>query len=86
MLAARIKKNFIELKAVDPEDKQLKGVTIKLFLNDDMLDLDGPISIKLNGREQLIDPPTRSIENLAKTLDQRGDPTYAFPVVVPIKL
>lgn len=66
--------------------KPLTGATLRVLLNDTMLDLDKPIRITCNGDEVFTGNVKRDATTLLTTLLKRGDPTGAFPVSVPIEL
>ena len=59
--------------------------SIQLLLNDEMLNLDNPVSIKYQGKE--IDKKTfkRSILNIYKNIDLKGDINLSFPCIISIK-
>ncbi len=59
--------------------------SIKVRLSDSMLDLDQPVSITANGREQFTGNVSRSIAVLANTLTERGDPRFLFSAEVLVK-
>jgi hypothetical protein len=53
-------------------------------LNDDMLDLNQPVVITLNGKPAYQGKPSRTIATLHKTLEERGDATMVFSAEVAI--
>lgn len=53
---------------------------IRVRLNDAMLDLDRPVTVRINGRVAYHGAVTRSAETLEATLLERGDRRYMFPV------
>lgn len=59
---------------------------ITLYLNDEMLDLDKPVTIRHGGKKILRKKLKRTIETLKQTIDERGDYRYMFPVTVEISL
>lgn len=85
-LSARIKRNTIKIRAHNGDDSPLGNARITLMLDDSMLDLDKPLKVVCNGKKQDVEVPARSVESLARTLSQRGDPSYAFPVEVAVDL
>ncbi len=58
---------------------------LKIFLDDSMLDLDKPITIKYQNATIYQGTPERSILNIYKTLSEKGDLNLAFPCLVSIK-
>ncbi len=61
---------------------------IPLFirLNDEMLDLDQAVTVVANGETVYEGRATRTIDVLARTLAERGDPRLVFAAEVPIDL
>jgi hypothetical protein len=57
---------------------------LKVRLSDSMLDLDQPVTISANGSERWNAPAIRTIAQLAKTLEERGDPRLVWSAEVPI--
>ena len=57
---------------------------IELFLNDEMLNLDKPISIKYQGSEIYNKIFSRSILNIYQNLNRKGDTYFSFPCVVSV--
>ena len=78
-IVATRKKNSIAIETKDADQ-----VTVRL--NDDMLDLDSPISITSGGSTVYQAKLPRTIGTLAKTLAERGDPkaVYSAEVLVAI--
>jgi hypothetical protein len=67
--------------------------TAIIMLNDDMLDLDQPVHVHLvrhAGGQDIAEEggltPSRKIENLYRTLAERGDPDLMFPAMVTVPL
>ncbi len=85
-LAARIEGNTIKVNAHDREDAPLTKARVRLMLNDGMLDLAKPLQVMVNGEKVKAEVPARSVESLARTLTERGDPNFAFPVEVVLEL
>lgn len=84
-LVATLKENVIDLTVLDTQGEPLDGYTLSVMLNDKMVNLDKPITVQINTRKQSFDTPKRSIESLARTLNDRGDPNYAFPVTLRLQ-
>ena len=57
-----------------------------LYLNDEMFDLDKPIKVYYKGKRILKKRMTRSIETMRKTINERGDYRYMFPVELEVKI
>jgi len=64
----------------------LKNATLRIMLNDRMLDLDKPVKIICNDKVVHEGLVHRNAKDLVETLLERGDPTYMFPVVVTCEL
>jgi hypothetical protein len=69
----------IDVKATDVD-------RLIVRLNDDMLDMDKPVSIISEGKQLFSGPVARSIAVLAKTLAERGDPKSIFSGEVRVDL
>jgi len=66
------------------ESKDADQVTIRL--NDDMLDLEQPVSIA-SGSSSIYEARTpRTIETLAKTIAERGDPKAVYSAEIKVEL
>lgn len=63
-----------------------KVTTLLIRLDDRMLDLDEPITVKHGGKTLYFGSPSRTIETLAKTLIGRGDPKLTFDAEVKVEL
>ena len=81
LIEATIEKNIIELKsqAFNPD------CNILVRLNDQMANLDQPITVLINGKKVFEGSITRTIKTMKKTLDERGDNTGVFTAEIEIK-
>ena len=57
---------------------------VMVRLNDTMLNLDEPVTIKVNGKEAFKGKAQRKLSTLVKTFDEKKDPTFAFPVEIEV--
>ena len=64
----------------------LTDAQVNVLLNDTLLDLDQPVTVTCNGETVFNGPVQRDGATLLETLVRRGDPSYAFPVRIPIVL
>jgi len=64
----------------------LKNATVQVMLNDQMLDLDKPVTVICNGEEVFSGPVQRSAATMLETLLERGDPQGVYPVRISIEL
>ena len=65
----------------------VKGVRkLQIRLSDAMLDLDRPVRISYAGRELSAAPVPRTIATLARTLDERNDPSMLFSGEVSVDI
>ena len=55
---------------------------IQLFINDDMLDLDQPITVKQHGKIVYQDLVKRTVQNIYSSLSEKGDINLSFPSVI----
>jgi len=59
--------------------------TLKIFVNDDMLNLDHPVTIKYQGKSIYQGTFVRSILNIYKTLSTKGDAKLSFPCIITVR-
>ncbi len=59
--------------------------TLQLLLNDDMLDLDKPLTIKYQGDVIYEGKVERTLLNIYQSLSVKGDINLAFPVVISVQ-
>jgi len=60
-------------------------IRVRVMLDDAMADLTKPVAMKINGRSREFPAPGRSVEWLARTLTERGDPMFSFPAVIEVR-
>jgi len=58
--------------------------SLKILMNDEFVDLDQPVSVFVLGQERFSGRAARKIEVLARTLEERGDPTYMFSAEITV--
>lgn len=79
MVVAEIDKNVIEISESDYS-------RLTIYLNDDMVDLNKPVVVNYKGKKVFKGKLSRTIGNMARTLNQRGDLRYMFPAMVEVEL
>ena len=79
MVVAEIDKNVIEISESDYS-------RLTIYLNDDMVDLNKPVVVNYKGKKVFKGKLNRTIGNMARTLNQRGDLRYMFPAMVEVEL
>lgn len=79
MVVAEIDKNVIEISESDYS-------RLTICLNDEMVDLDKPVTVRYKGEKVFKGKLNRTIGNMARTLNQRGDLRYMFPAMVEVEL
>lgn len=62
------------------------GNTLTVHLNDDMLDLDKPVSVIVNGKEAFSGKVARKADQMADDIARHGDPGRIFPGRVEVAL
>ncbi|QDV21910.1 hypothetical protein [Aureliella helgolandensis] len=67
-------------------NQPLSSTDLVVHLNDQLLDLDEPFVIKVNGQVQFSGIRARTPSTMARNLAIRGDLNYAFPVDIVLKL
>ncbi len=60
--------------------------TLLVRLNDQMLNLDAPVTITVNGRTLPPAKPSRRLDTMARTLAERCDPNFCFPAEIQVDL
>ncbi|MCA9177753.1 MAG: dienelactone hydrolase family protein [Planctomycetales bacterium] len=60
--------------------------SIRLRLHDQLVNLDQPVQVSAGDRVVFAGTAQRTIATLAKTLEERGDPSYMFPAELAIQL
>ena len=59
---------------------------LTIYLNDEMVDLDKPVTINYKGKKIFKGKLNRTIDNMVSTLNERGDLRYMFPAMVEVEL
>lgn len=59
---------------------------LTIYLNDEMVDLDKPVTVRYNGKKLFKGKLRRTIGNMVSTLNERGDLRYMFPAMVEVEL
>ncbi|SHJ25286.1 hypothetical protein SAMN02745181_1560 [Rubritalea squalenifaciens DSM 18772] len=84
-------KNIINIKAdvIDKENDKLTpltGVTLNVFLNDKLINLDQAFTVNINGTKVHEGKAPRLDKHLSETIKMTGDPTQAYPVILKFEL
>ena len=61
-------------------------MSLRIYLNDTLADLDQPVKFVVNGKTVFDGKVKRTVATLARSLNERGDPFYMFPAEIPVKL
>ncbi len=72
----------IEKEEPDGQRVPAINVDLRVYLNDELLDLDQPIRIVRNGKEVFNGSVSRSGAVMLKSFAERGDPSFMFPAEV----
>ena len=59
---------------------------LTIYLNDHLADLDKKVTIRYKGKKIARVKPRRTIANLHRSLNLRGDRSYAFPCIVDVEI
>jgi predicted esterase len=78
-VVAEIDKNVINISESDYS-------RLTIYLNDDMVDLNKPVVVNYKGKKVFKGKLSRTIANMARTLDERDDLRYMFPAMVKVEL
>lgn len=76
----------LTLKGNTVNISQCDYTQLTLHFNDQMVDLDKPITIRMNGKTCFKGKLPRTVENMKNSLEQRGDIRYLFPAQVTVQL
>jgi len=77
LITAEVDGQRVEVSSDDVSEVQIR-------LNDELLDLDQPVTVSFNGVESHSGPVTRTIAVLAQRLDEREDPRLMFSAQVQV--
>ena len=84
-----MRKNRVTITAeVNGSDNQrvaAADVALRIYLNDTLADLNRPVKVMVNGQTRFDGRVTRQVATLARSLNERGDPYFMFPVEIPVK-
>lgn len=83
-LVAQLENGGVKLTAEPGKTASFGDAKVRVMLDDSMLDLGRPVRIEVNGKAAEFPAPVRSIESLARTLAERGDPKLTFPAVIEL--
>ena len=75
---------MVEKEEPDGQRVPASDVDLRVYLNDELLNLDQPIRIVRNGKEVFKGSVSRSGAVMLKSLSERGDPSYMFPSEVVV--
>ena len=78
-VVAEINKNVIDISESDYS-------RLTIYLNDEMVDLDKPVTVRYKGEKIFKGKLNRTIGNMSRTLEERGDLRYMFPAMVEVEL
>ena len=59
---------------------------LTIYLNDHLLNLDKKVTIRHKGKKIARIKPRRTIANMHRSLNLRGDRSYAFPCIIEVKM
>lgn len=67
-------------------EKAEKVDNLRLFLNDEMMDLDKKVTVEFNGRVLYDEVPKRTISAIWESLNERNDPRQVFSAQIEVSL
>ena len=79
ILRAHIKNNIVTINQSDYSQ-------VTIYLNDQLVDLDKTIKVVYGKKTLFKGKLSRTAENLRKSLEERGDPTYCFPAILKVNI
>lgn len=83
-LTGVISGNSIDLTARGADGQPAAGVKLKVVLDDDLVNLDAPVKVTLNGKTVHDAKLTRKLATMTRTLTDRGDPAMVFSAEIAI--
>ena len=78
-LRASIKNNTVTITKCDYSQ-------VTLYLNDQLVDLDKAVKVVYGKKTLYKGKLSRTAENLQKSLEERGDPSYCFPAILKVNI
>lgn len=86
LLDARIAGQSVTISAKRAGEGIASSADLKLrvYLNDELLDLDRPVTVILNGRTVFAGQVARRVSVMMRSLAERGDPYYMFPAEIKV--
>ncbi|MFV0589830.1 MAG: hypothetical protein ACK5M7_00460 [Draconibacterium sp.] len=71
-------------KEIDGKCVPTEDIPVKIYLNDQLADLDKPVYVSVNDGKKLKYKVNRSLATMMHSLQERGDPRYMFPAEILI--
>ena len=78
-LRVTIKDNVVNITKCDYSQ-------VTIYLNDQLANLDKAVKVIYNKKTLFKGKLTRTADNLQKSLDERGDPSYCFPAILKVNI
>ena len=83
-ITATIAGNAVSISVKNKDGQEVADAKLRVFLDDQLLDLEKPVTIQLNNKEIYQQKVIRNLAALAHSISLSGDPRYAFPVEIPL--
>ena len=83
---ANRKNNTISITAKDNEGKDATDIALRVYLNNQLVDLSKPVTITINNKAKFEGMVSPSMDALIRSTAERGDPKQVFPAQVKMKL
>ena len=83
-LTGSITGNTIALTATGADDQATAAVKLRVVLDDELVDLDAPVKVTLNGKPVHEAKVARKLAVMTRTLTDRGDPAMVFAAEIAI--
>ena len=86
-LTARANKesNTVSITAEDKDGENAREIRLRIYLNEDLVDLDKEVTITINGKDGFKGVVKPSMEALIRSTAERGDPKQVFPAQVKLR-
>jgi hypothetical protein len=81
---ATIAGNAVSISVKNKDGQEVADAKLRVFLDDQLLDLEKPVTIQLNNKEIYQQKVARNLAAFAHSISLSGDPRYAFPVEIPL--
>jgi len=84
-IKASIKDNVVDISCSDKDNRPVEDLPLRLYLDDQLVNLDAAVTVMLNGKQVHNGKLPRKFANQLRSLSERSDPGFIFPVILDLK-